>query len=114
MQVRLRIEPYCYSLIATDDRKTFSRLTGEDTIGSLGMCSTHKKDNSILVLGVFDDEVATLVHEIVHIVLRVFELCGVDPIASSGEPMAYLTDNLFTKISDALWVRPANRKKACG
>jgi hypothetical protein len=37
----------------------------------------------------------TLAHELSHVVLHVFERCGIDPRESSGEPFCYLLSQLI-------------------
>lgn len=49
-------------------------------------------------LGWYDRSAATLVHECVHLALFILQRAGVRPTSSGGEPLAYLTDWLFTKI----------------
>jgi len=36
-----------------------------------------------------------LAHEFSHVVLHVFERCGIDPIAGNGEPFSYLLSQLL-------------------
>lgn len=35
-----------------------------------------------------------LVHELSHVVLHVFERCGMDPVAANGEPFCYMLSQL--------------------
>jgi hypothetical protein len=37
----------------------------------------------------------TLAHEFSHVVLHVFERCGIDPREGSGEPFCYLLSQLL-------------------
>jgi hypothetical protein len=36
-----------------------------------------------------------LAHELSHVVLHVFERCGIDPISGNGEPFCYLLSQLI-------------------
>lgn len=38
---------------------------------------------------------ATLAHELSHVVLHVFERCGIDPRESGGEPFCYMISQLM-------------------
>jgi hypothetical protein len=37
----------------------------------------------------------TLAHEVSHVVLHVFERCGIDPISGNGEPFCYMLSQLL-------------------
>lgn len=38
---------------------------------------------------------AALAHELSHCILHTFEFCGIDPIASKGEPFCYMLSQLM-------------------
>lgn len=40
----------------------------------------------------------TLAHEASHVVLHVFQRCGIDPVASGGEPFCYLLSQILLDI----------------
>lgn len=42
----------------------------------------------------------TLVHELSHVVLHVFERCGIDPCASGGEPFCYMLSQLILEANE--------------
>lgn len=42
----------------------------------------------------------TLVHELGHVVLDLFELIGVDPCSGNGEPFCYMLSQLHLEILD--------------
>ena len=87
--------PYGVKICFTSDRREWARRHGskvEDYEDSLGLCA-WVGDNKIAV-GVFDDSLYTLVHEVTHAVLNVLESVGIDPISNKGECMAYLMDYL--------------------
>lgn len=91
MLARLPLDPYACTLTLCDSRRTFKRLTGVDPSGAVGMCCTA---DGGWVLGWFDGEPLTLVHEATHVALFVLEHVGIDPFTSQGEPMAYLVEDI--------------------
>lgn len=44
---------------------------------------------------VFADKPHALVHELSHVVLHVFERCGIDPREAGGEPFCYMLSQLL-------------------
>lgn len=44
---------------------------------------------------VWADQPHILAHELSHVVLHVFERCGIDPIAAQGEPFCYMLSQLM-------------------
>ena len=46
----------------------------------------------------------TMAHEISHVVLHVFERCGIDPRESAGEPFCYMLSQLLLEIN----IQPAS------
>lgn len=89
--MKLTIQPYGVPMKLVTKRAQWP-VKGE-LDGCLGMCGIH---GGILYVGVFDGSYATLVHELFHAVMNVFEYVGIDPIAANSEPGAYLMDYLFT------------------
>lgn len=96
MLARLPLDPYASTLTLVDSRRTFKRLTGHDATDSVGMVGTV---DGGWVLGWFDGEPLTLVHEATHVALFVLEHVGIDPFASQGEPMAYLVEDIVRRCS---------------
>ena len=43
-----------------------------------------------------------LVHELSHVVLHVFERCGIDPREGNGEPFCYMLSQLVLESMDAI------------
>jgi len=94
--VKCWAHPYSEPVTFTDDPAQFARLTGTPICDTAaGLTGWHKKYG--LVVGVFDGDARTLVHELVHCVLYILDMKGIKPydIESKGEPMAYLTDYLY-------------------
>lgn len=44
---------------------------------------------------IFADKPNTLAHELAHVVLHVFERCGIDPREANGEPFCYMLSQLM-------------------
>lgn len=44
---------------------------------------------------IFADKPHALVHELSHVVLHVFERCGIDPREAGGEPFCYMLGQLL-------------------
>lgn len=94
MLARLPLDPYACTLTLVDSRRTYRRLTGADSTGAVGCVDEVE---SGWVLGWFDDEPLTLVHEATHVALYVLKHVGIDPFASEGEPMAYLVEDIVRR-----------------
>ena len=47
---------------------------------------------------VWGNDPHTLVHELSHVVLHVFERCGIDPRESCGEPFCYMLEQLLHEV----------------
>jgi hypothetical protein len=43
-----------------------------------------------------------VVHELAHVVLHVFERCGIDPISGNGEPFCYMLSQLVLEAKKRL------------
>lgn len=44
---------------------------------------------------IWGGEPHTLAHELSHVVLHLFERCGIDPISGNGEPFCYMLSQLL-------------------
>lgn len=44
---------------------------------------------------VYGKKASTLAHEFVHCLLKLFEIVGIDPSASKGEPLCYMLSRLM-------------------
>jgi len=49
---------------------------------------------------VWAKDLSALVHELSHVVLHVFERCGIDPISGGGEPFCYMLSQLVLDAKD--------------
>lgn len=48
---------------------------------------------------VWADAPHTLAHEMAHVVLHIFERCGIDPRSGNGEPFCYMLSQLLLDVS---------------
>ena len=44
---------------------------------------------------VWANDAPRLAHEVAHVVLHVFERCGIDPISGNGEPFCYMLSQIL-------------------
>lgn len=109
---KIKTSPYHINVWFTDSPdlyvKQVEKITGEweespgKTCG--GICF-YTKDRLNIIIGLFDDSMYTLVHEVTHAVLRLFEGVGMKVCGQTTEAHAYLTEDIFRqcyKIHDKL------------
>lgn len=100
--VSIYLEMFRTNVVITYDRESFFEVVQEwgseehefDTDVS-GLC-WDDPENGILV-GVFEDGLNTLIHELTHASVFVLKRIGADPLDSNGELMAFLLEYLFSK-----------------
>lgn len=65
-----------------------------------GLCAqADGSDGSVVYLiGWYDRNPGSLVHECVHCGMFVLQRAGIDPTGDAGEALAYLTDYLFMRL----------------
>ena len=70
-----------------------------------GVCSYYhnKKGKIVIIVGVFKDNVLTLVHELVHVCSMIFSTHGILYDTENDEPYAYLYQHLFYEINELLY-----------
>lgn len=49
---------------------------------------------------IFANKTSTLAHELSHVVLHVFERCGIDPREAGGEPFCYMLSQLVLEFCE--------------
>lgn len=102
---RLTLRPYNGNLYVADSPEDYERshkklfktpdvLTCQEGRFSGG----DGKDGSWTYL-VWAKNPHTLAHELSHVVLHVFERCGIDPREANGEPFCYLLSQLILDAS---------------
>jgi hypothetical protein len=74
--------------------KKYQDYEMERPISNNGECFMNSL-NSELVIGVFNNELETLVHELTHAVLFITEQRHFSAYDSNGETMAYIMGHLF-------------------
>lgn len=99
---RLYLRPYNGNLFLAESREDYERshkkLFKEADVLSCAqegrMTGGQGKDGKWTYL-VWADESHTLAHEVAHVVLHVFERCGIDPCCGGGEPFCYLLSQIL-------------------
>ena len=88
------VQPYGMAIVFTDTVKEFHALRHSkvDFRGTAGGFDSGKRAYG--VIGVFDGNLMTLVHEAVHAATSILQTCGIDPLSNTAEPLAYLVDHL--------------------
>lgn len=87
------VAPYGLRIVFVDNVKEFHALApGYDGRGAAGATAPGRAADC--VLGVFDKNWLTLVHECVHAASMLLAKVGIDPQSNSAEPLAYLVDHL--------------------
>lgn len=66
------------------------------------MALVNEGCQSAYLIGVFNNELRTYVHEVAHTTLFICEDAGIDPTSSNGEPFCYLHDTLFDLMSEQM------------
>lgn len=54
------------------------------------------------LVGVYEDGLSTLAHELAHVTLQVLDLVGISAHAGNGEPFCYLFQHLFDQCAPAV------------
>lgn len=89
------IAPYGIKVIFTDNRVIWNKLYGSDFVDEYTHgCTVHALKRGALLVGVFDRNWLTGVHECTHLAMLVLKLAGIKPTDSNSEPLAYLVDHL--------------------
>lgn len=103
--VKLRVSPYPIQIWFTNDILKFKQkrkdiLGTEITDVGVGHCSTD--GYGCIVFGVFDKKLSTLVHELSHVMVHIFEYIGMNINNHTTEAFAYLMDNLYTQCENLI------------
>lgn len=99
------LRPYPGILCLTRSRATYlrqyKRMFGfNDRIDrdSGGRCSFGTTRDGELGFVVWADNKTTLAHELSHVVLDLFDHCGIDPNGCNGEPFCYMMQQLTNDV----------------
>lgn len=103
---KIRLNPYDIDLWvaknAEEARRLWKRETGEElrTAGNQGMTmvmgARGTRERTYLI---FANNKVTLVHELGHVILDVFDHIGADPRSGNGEAFCYLLDYAFGQVT---------------
>jgi hypothetical protein len=103
VQKGIEVAPYGLRAVFTDSPRDFGRLYGGTPRDCCGAYVVGRKGEH--VIGVFDGNLYTLVHECVHAATAVLQQVGIDPLSNQSEPLAYLVDWLVAQGARALGLR---------
>lgn len=97
----VRVQPYDIPVTYTTNLKKFlaisnvGKTSNEDEYEGTVGCTDHARKGGGYTIGVFDGDLATLVHECVHTAAFILSNAGIELIQNHSEPMAYLVDYLY-------------------
>lgn len=102
------LHPYVARLYLFTDRDKYHRArlwmqrkssdpaaTRPTSAGITAWMSNEVTKDQCFLVGVFDESLSTLAHELQHVRMDVAELCGFDPTQANGEPISYLMGFMF-------------------
>lgn len=97
----LSLRPYSGRLFVAKNRKDYEsahkRIFNEPdvlTTQNGRFAGGQGKDGEWTYL-IYADKPHTLAHELSHVVLHLFQRCGIDPREANGEPFCYLLSQLI-------------------
>lgn len=98
----LSLRPYSGKLFVTKTRKQYEKAHKELlkipdvlTCAQKGRFSGGEGKDGGWTYLIYAETPDTMAHELSHVVLHVFERCGIDPISSGGEPFCYMLSQLM-------------------
>lgn len=98
----LSLRPYHGRLFFTRSRKEYERqhkllFKTPDVLScaQAGRFTGGEGKDGLWTYLVYANEPHTIAHEMSHVVLHVFERCGIDPISGNGEPFCYMLGQLI-------------------
>jgi hypothetical protein len=102
------------------DRKTFERtykhIHGEDypenTEDAAGLAceEVHSNEEVVYLLGVFDNNSSTILHEVVHTSVFILKRASINPTDDKVETLAYLIEFLYAKVTEKVFALPKKNK----
>jgi hypothetical protein len=100
----LSLRPYNGRLFIADSRKDYEKSHNRlfKTPDVLSCCQVGRfsggegKDGMWTYL-IYAKQTPQLAHELSHVILHVFERCGIDPIEAKGEPFCYMLSQLMSE-----------------
>jgi len=87
-----------------------SHETNEEHAGLT--CQPVTKDGQVYYLiGIFDRQADTLIHEVCHLSVFILDRANVDPRKENGESLAYLLSHFFQEFSKKVFEQPKKKKQ---
>lgn len=105
---KLNTSPYNGDIWFTNSESLYLRkrseigVVSQPNLGSAGGMTTYFEDGWQQVVGLFNGDRATLVHELSHSVINLFNGVGMPINIDTSEAFCYLIDNLYTQCSNAM------------
>ena len=100
--VELSLRPYNGRLFVAKSREEYERqhkklFQQPDVLSCAqqGRMTGGEGKDGLWAYIVWADTPAYLAHELSHVILHVFERCGIDPREASGEPFCYMLSQLM-------------------
>lgn len=97
----LSLRPYNGRLFVAKSRKDYEKAHSKLfktpdvlTCAQEGRFSGGEGCDGVWTYLVWGNATHTLAHELAHVVLHVFERCGIDPREAGGEPFCYMLSHL--------------------
>ncbi len=98
----LSLRPYTGRLFVAKTRKAYQKrhielFAESDVLGprQAGRMSGGKDSDGAWTYLIFAEAAPQLAHELSHVILSVFEDCGIDPREANGEPFCYMLSQLM-------------------
>lgn len=98
----LSLRPYHGRLFVTTVREAYAPAhlelfedPDELTCAQAGRFSGGRGKDDLWTYLVFADKPHYMAHELAHVVLHVFDRCGIDPREAKGEPFCYMLSQLM-------------------
>jgi len=98
--IKLNTHPYPADIWFTEDLQAFNRkrtaVTGLQPVEDVFYgCVSVSENRGSMVIGVFDGNGSTLVHESAHAAINVFTHIGMDVNEQTTEAFAYLQESIY-------------------
>lgn len=104
--VKLNCHPYPGQIWFTNCQKFHALKCEEACIdtdgadGSAGICSSNEPDRGRQVIGLFDNDLNTLTHEVQHAVINICHYIGMPINTQTTEAVAYIYESLFSQCKE--------------
>lgn len=112
----MRMTPYRWVMSLWTNQAAMCAAAKKMDAGTSGVCNCSGRtialpDHAHVFVGVFDGAGDTLVHELTHVVMRLFEEIGMPLNGDTTEAAAYLMGHLYQTCTDALASTISNRAR---